>query len=120
MITINFYIECFDRYLNVTVREDEETRAREIINSAYNLWISEPEEVEGECCEEYICNKLKENYVEFTFSYEISDEDKVDYLKQLLHEEECKSAGFCQGCDEYDENQGKIEALRWAIEKLAE
>lgn len=120
-VTIRFHVECFDRYLNVQVRRVDEKLAHEIMCEAYDSWIEcDNETVECECCEEYICKSIRENRIEFDYEYEMSDENKLEFIKQLLFEEENKSAGFCEGCDGYKENVGKIEALNWALKALEE
>ena len=73
---IIFYIECFDRYLLVTVEKRDEERTKLIMDKAYAFWVSEDEKVGDVCCEEYICDALRENQIKFNFKYADAEEIK--------------------------------------------
>lgn len=65
MIQIEFYIECFDRELILEINPEDEKRVQEIMQLAYDYWIENPDAVGDECCEEYICNRIKEAGIYF-------------------------------------------------------
>lgn len=113
MAKIKFYVECFDRYITFDVNDKDKYKAEHIIEKAYEDWI---EDDMGYCCEEYLCECLKESGIEFTYKYEMTNENRLSFLEQLLCEEECCSSGYINGSDEAEENRAKIEALKWAIE----
>lgn len=63
---LNFEIRCFERDLIIKLHNDNDfARAEKLMEIAYDKWVSELEEVGDSCCEEYICEFLKTNGVEF-------------------------------------------------------
>lgn len=112
-ITIQFYVECFDRYANFTVSKDMVQKTNEVLYETYMDWL---DDCKDECCEESLCRNLQETGIHFI--YEMSDYSKYEYLEQLLYELKCESAGYCCGCDGYEDNQAKIEALEWAVKYI--
>lgn len=74
MKRINFYIHCFDRELVIELENEPDfTEAKFIINMAYDEWCNNSKEVADMCCEEYICSRLKEKGIKFTW---INEENK--------------------------------------------
>ena len=68
MKRINFYIHCFDRELVIELENESDfIEAEFIINTAYDEWCENSEEVGDICCEEYICSILKKNGIRFTW-----------------------------------------------------
>lgn len=92
--TIRFYIECYDRELLVYVSKEDEEKAKEILERAYDTWTDyEQDEVIGQCCEEYLLSRLDKNcisYVEETNEivkyemkiYDIAKSDK-DFIEKI-------------------------------------
>ena len=63
---IEYYIWCFDRYLVVEVNAAENTRARQLMDTAYDEWHALESD---DCCEEYICNRLHEQGINLVWKY---------------------------------------------------
>lgn len=61
-VRIDYYINCFDRYLSIKVNGKDEIVARDILERAYCEWC---EDDNGWCCEEFILLSLKEHNIEY-------------------------------------------------------
>lgn len=62
---ISYYFVCFDRFLDINVNAVDKPRAVKIIENAYDTWQNNHEKVGDSCLEEYICDCLKANGIEF-------------------------------------------------------
>lgn len=108
-IEMKFYMEHIDRYIIFIVDEEKQHESNAIIQKAYNEWLKDDM---GYNCEEYLCECMGKAGIDFLHKYEMSDKNKISFLKQLLHEEEYDFNGIGRT----EENQARLEALRWAIE----
>ena len=59
---IQFEVRCFDRYLDLEVDKNAKDKAERILDEAYLDWFDLES---GECCEEYILEKLDENGIPY-------------------------------------------------------
>ena len=73
---ISYYVFCFERYLDIIVNAADKSRAEEIMEQAYDTWQNNHEKVGDACLEEYICNCLKANGIEFEVVEETEEEDE--------------------------------------------
>lgn len=71
MTRIEFYIECFDRDLVIEIHKKFKERAERLLQTYYDYWISGSEDVECECCEEYMCDCLRKSGLSFTVVEEV-------------------------------------------------
>lgn len=75
-------IYCLDREAYFIIPYEDLEKAKHIIEKAYFKWAeNEAPEVHDECCEEYICNCLKDNNIDYEFIEDIDDY----YYKTLNH-----------------------------------
>lgn len=66
MSRIDFYVSCFDRSLCVFVSAEHADKTYQIMQSAYDRWVSDDPDADGTCCEEYILSQLNLYGIEFT------------------------------------------------------
>lgn len=71
MARIEFYIECFDRDLVIEIQKKFKERAERLLQTCYDYWIAGSEEVECECCEEYMCDCLRKSGLVFNVIEEV-------------------------------------------------
>ena len=65
MKQIDYYVNCFDRYLNVIVFKEFAEKAEQVMEEAYIKWHNDAEDSIGFCCEEYILISLEENGIAY-------------------------------------------------------
>lgn len=65
---ITYYIRCFERDLIIDL-EHREVRsiAEAIVEKAYDNWCEQSDKIGDMCCEEYICQCLKDHEIEFAW-----------------------------------------------------
>lgn len=68
--TIEFYLECLDKYMYVQSPIAMSTFAQEIMTEAYKQWIyNYGNLIKGISCDEHICNALDEKGIKYTVRY---------------------------------------------------
>lgn len=70
---IPYYLQCFDRYLYITVDSENVDRTRQILDKAYDEWI---ESDDSECLEEYLVSAITDAGIGCTYEYDGVDEDE--------------------------------------------
>lgn len=80
-VMVTFYVYCFERFLNVMITNiEDEQRTKELMQIAYDTWAGdETDELGDVCCEEYICEQLKENGIDFYWIPTNLEEEANDY-----------------------------------------
>lgn len=72
---MEYYVECFERDLILYINPEEEAKMYECMDKAYDYWMLE-DEVSCMCCEEYICDCLREIGFEFLVAEYEEEEDE--------------------------------------------
>ena len=73
---LEYYVDCFERDLVLYINPLEIARVYEILDKAYDYWRLGEDEVSCVCCEEYMCDCLKEIGIDFLWAeYKESDEE---------------------------------------------
>lgn len=72
---LEYYVECFERDLILYINPEDEAKMYECMDKAYDYWILE-DEVSCVCCEEYICDCLREIGFEFLVAEYEEEEDE--------------------------------------------
>lgn len=68
---IEFYIHCFDRVLTIDLKNPKDrAEAQCIMEKAYDEWVDPTDNIGDVCCEEYICECLKNKGINFVWLYE--------------------------------------------------
>ena len=63
---VEFYVACFDRVLIVELKNPKDKdKAQRFTEEAYDEWLNPTYDIGDVCCEEYICECLKEKGIEF-------------------------------------------------------
>ena len=80
---LNFEIRCFERELVIKLHnENDFARAEKLMEIAYDKWCDSVKEVGDSCCEEYICEYLKINGVNFDW---INEPINFENLREKLN-----------------------------------
>ena len=75
---VEYYVWCFDRYLTIELQDETDiSKAKEIMENAYDKWMEHSEDADCTCCEEYICECLKENGINFKCIMEEMEDERI-------------------------------------------
>lgn len=66
-VTLQVYIECYDRTMDVIVNRSQADQAAVIMDERYDVWVAQSKaDVGDSCCEEYILAGLSEAGIQFS------------------------------------------------------